>query len=149
MGLDQYLKAEYYFSDTWEDTAGQAAQVVSICGVPNDLAPMKQVSVFITLVHWRNEIWLEDYILRNAQADLETPRAYVDDQVLTNFVGDADKVIADPSRLAELFPNPPWVAQFRDRDIEGDLITIGYTRDKFVEILEKLPDADFYYESDC
>jgi hypothetical protein len=29
MGLDQYLQADYYFSDTWEDTATQAAQVIS------------------------------------------------------------------------------------------------------------------------
>jgi hypothetical protein len=109
MGLDQYLQADYYFSDTWEDTATQAAQVIAICGLPDDLPLMRQVSVRVTLMHWRNEQWLEDYILKTAQADAEAGEAYIDTEMLETFKCDIERVLNNPELYRASLPQPSVV----------------------------------------
>ena len=152
MGLDQYLQADYYFSDTWEDTATQAAQVTAICGLPDDLPLMHQVSVRVTLMHWRNEQWLEDYIMRIAQADGEVGEAYIDTEMLETFKSDIERVLNNPELIEQVFPNPPWFYTFKHsspRRVDDDLITLKQTYTRLVEILNKLPNADFFYKSSC
>ena len=152
MGLDQYLQADYYFSDTWEDTATQAAQVTAICGIPNDLLPMRQVSVKVTLMHWRNQYWLEEYILNTAQADADAGEAYIDTEILSTFKQDAERVLINPELLDEVFPNPSWFSclpRNQPRCADDDLITLKVTYARLVQILDKLPNADFFYKSYC
>lgn len=152
MGLDQYLQADYYFSDTWDNTADKAAQIISICGLPDDLALMRQVSVRVTLMHWRNEQWLEDYILKTAQADAEAGEAYIDTEILTTFKCDIERVLNNPELIEQVFPNPSWYYKFRHnnpRCVEDDLITLKQTYTCLVKILDKLPDTDFFYKSNC
>ena len=152
MGLDQYLQADYYFSDSWEDTATQAAQVTAICGIPDELLRLRQVSVRVTLMHWRNEQWLEDYILRTAQADGEAGEAYIDTEMLTTFKDDIERVLTNPDLIEQVFPNPSWFYTFKHsspRRVDDDLITLKQTYTRLVEILDKLPNADFFYKSNC
>lgn len=152
MGLDQYLQADYYFSDTWEDTATQAAQVTAICGIPDDLIPMRQVSVRVTLIHWRNEQWLEDYILKTAQSNAEAGEAYIDTEMLETLKSDIERVLTNPNLIEQVFPNPSWYYTFahnNPRRVDDDLITLKQTYTRLVEILNKLPNADFFYKSNC
>lgn len=152
MGLDQYLQADYYFSDTWDNTADKAAQIISVCGMPDDLPLMRQVSVRVTLLHWRNEYWLEDYILSTAQADADAGEAYIDTEILSTFKCDIERVLNNPALIEQVFPNPSWYYTFphnSPRRIADDLITLKQTHTRLVEILDKLPDADFFYKSSC
>ena len=152
MGLDQYLQADYYFSDTWDNTADKAAQIISICGVPDDLPLMRQVSVRVTLLHWRNEYWLEDYILSTAQADADAGEAYIDAEILSTFKCDVERVLNNPDLTEQVFPNPSWYYKFphnNPRRVDDDLITLKQTYTRLVEILDKLPNADFFYKSSC
>jgi hypothetical protein len=152
MGLDQYLQADYYFSDTWDNTADKAAQIISICGMPDDLPLMRQVSVRVTLLHWRNEYWLEDYILSTAQADADAGEAYIDTEILSTFKCDVERVLNNPDLIEQVFPNPSCYYKFphnNPRRVDDDLITLKQTYTRLVEILDKLPNADFFYKSSC
>jgi hypothetical protein len=152
MGLDQYLQADYYFSDTWDNTADKATQIISICGMPDDLPLMRQVSVRVTLLHWRNEYWLEDYILSTAQADADAGEAYIDTEILSTFKCDVERVLNNPDLIEQVFPNPSWYYKFphnNPRRVDDDLITLKQTYTRLVEILDKLPNADFFYKSSC
>lgn len=151
MGLDQYLEADFYFSDTWEDTATQAKQVTDICGVPDELVPYRQVTIRVTLVHWRNAHWLHDYIIKDAQACSDAMTCYVDDRVLLNFIRDSDLVLNNSASLDDLFPEPTWLHEInkQPRRIDETRRILKETRDDFTKILARMPQADFYYRSDC
>ena len=152
MGLDQYLQTDHYFSDTWEDTAAQAAQVIAICGIPDDVLYMRQVSVRITLIHWRNEQWLEEYIFKIAQSDADVGEAYMDAEMLKQFKCDTERVLNNPNLIEQIFPNPSWYYKFEHnnpRCTEDDLDTLKQTHIRLGQILDKLPNADFFYKSCC
>jgi hypothetical protein len=152
MGLDQYLQADYYFSGTWPNTADKAAQVIQLCGVPDSLLNFQQVSVRITLMHWRNTQWLHDYIIEHAQACSDAADCYVDTQVLEEFIKDATAVIDGEDPIDCMFPNPDWgdlLKHYDRKHTDQDHLILKHTRDKFIEIINVLPDADFYYKSDC
>ena len=152
MGLDQYLQADYYFSDTWDKTADKAAQVTELCGIPNTLLNFKQVTVRITLMHWRNTHWLHDYIINQAQACSDAAECYVTTEDLEEFIKDATAVIDGEDSMDCMFPNPDWgdLLKHYDRNhTDEDRLILKQTRDKFIEILNVLPDVDLYYKSDC
>ena len=103
-------------------------------------------------MHWRNEQWLEDYILKTAQADGEAGEAYIDTEMLETFKCDIERVLNNPELIEQVFPNPPWFYTFKHsspRRVDDDLITLKQTYTRLVEILNKLPDADFFYKSSC
>mgnify|MGYP000921955790 CR=1 FL=1 len=152
MGLDQYLEVDCYFSDTWDNTADKAAQALQLGGVPDSLVNFKQVTVRIVLMHWRNTHWLHDYIIEHAQADSDAADCYVDTEVLEEFIEDATLVIDGNDPIDCMFPNPDWahiLNHYDRKHTDEDLLLLRQTRDKFIEIINTLPDADFYYRSSC
>lgn len=152
MGLDQYLEADFYFSDTWDNTGPKAKQIVGLCDVPLELAPNTQVSLQITLIHWRNCHWIDRYFYDAGQASEDADKVYVISDMLHEFVQVADKVLANTTLLDTFFPEPSWFAQFKHktpRPVDDDLEILKHTRDRISEILTKLPNADFIYRSDC
>ncbi len=152
MGLDQYLEVDCYFSDTWDNTADKAAQAMQLCGVPDSLVNFKQVTVRIVLMHWRNTQWIHDYIIEHAQADNDAADCYVDTKVLEEFIEDATLVIDGIDPIDCMFPNPDWghlLKHYDRKHTDQDHLILRQTRDKFIEIINTLPDADFYYRSSC
>jgi|DEB0MinimDraft_3_1074331.scaffolds.fasta_scaffold37771_5 hypothetical protein len=152
MGLDQYLQADYYFSDTWDNNNGKAAEIARICDLPSGLVRSKQVSVRITLMHWRNTQWLHDYIIEHAQADCDASECYVDTKVLEDFIVDATRVIDGEDPIDCMFPNPDWsdlLKHYDRKHTDYDRLVLVETRDKFIEIINTLPCVDFYYRSSC
>lgn len=152
MGLDQYLRTDQYFSDTWDKTADQAQQIVDICGIPSALINRINATVEITLMEWHKCYWLHGFIIEAAQASDEYNKILIDNLVLERFIEAADKVLGtdvNPDngqfyRMWDLFPYPDDWPKHETYD-EGDLRTLFLTRERFQQILDHIPHVDLAY----
>ena len=149
MSLNQYLKTDQYFSDTWDNTGEQATNIIKNCNIPLDLLSRVNASVEITLVEWCNNHWLHEFLLDVAHGTDDLGYVLIDHDVLKKFVELADKVIEDPSLMEETFPYPSWWQDVKGEyptysDYDYDVL-IGTTH-KFKRILSELPNVDLVYK---
>jgi hypothetical protein len=135
MGLDQYLKADFYFSPTWDDTGEEAKQIAKICEVDVE---KPCVEVRITLAHWRNKTWLHDFLaLACDAADDYLDYFLVDCTALAMLVVAATRVLEGKSDFSKEFRNVC--------NRKADLDDLREVREQVTQILSEYPDLDFVY----
>jgi hypothetical protein len=135
MGLDQYLKADFYFSPTWDNTGEKAKAIAKLCEVDVE---KPCVEVRITLAHWRNKTWLHDFLaLACDAADDYLDYFLVDYSALIMLLESANKVLEGKSDFSEEFKNVC--------NREGDLEDLREVKDQVIQILSDYPDYDFIY----
>lgn len=153
MGLDQYLETDHYFSPTWDQTGEIAQRITDLCGVPRSLVTQPQVSVQIILMQWRNLHWLHTFLQEACDASPDADSFLVDEYALRKFVDMADEVLCNDCSIERAFPLPTWLLQFRHSRKQSlehdpdDLEILRLTRDRFLQILDELPNCDLRYRS--
>lgn len=150
MGLDQYLYAKLYTSNSDNFSSELYSSIVEASGAENFMADyIPSIEVSVKLGQWRKANQIHDWFVRNIQHGEDNCMAhYVSREQLQELQTTCEEVIADHSLAETLLPTSSGFFYGSDEYDDYYFENLAFTLDLISKALTKVPeDWDFSYDS--